>query len=274
MEEYLKITIQADPSVHEVLIAELSLLEFDSFQELEESLDAFIPESRFNPKSMIEILKRYGLPGDFEKTKLQNINWNEEWEKNFEPVYINDAVQIRASFHEPKPGYAYDIIINPKMSFGTGHHETTHLMVAEQLQTDHKGKNVLDVGTGTGILAIMAAKLGAKSITATDIDGWCIENSSENFELNHLEDMEIYQGTIDKLTLSKTYDLIYANINKNVLLKELEEYEKLLAKSGIILLSGFYERDLAEIIQKGKDIGLVPTKQNTRNNWALLSLKR
>lgn len=274
MEEYLKITIQADPSIHEVLIAELSLIEFDSFQELDEAIDAFIPESRFNQELLIEILKRYGLPGDFEKILLQNINWNEEWEKNFEPVYINDAVQIRASFHQPKPNYAHDIIIDPKMSFGTGHHETTHLMVAEQLNLNHDGKNVLDVGTGTGILAIMAAKLGAKSITATDIDSWCIENSTENFKLNHLENFEIFQGTIDKLTLSKTYDLIYANINKNVLLKELDEYEKLLAKSGIILLSGFYEGDLNEIVQKGREIGLVPSKQNTRNNWALLSLKR
>jgi len=274
VEQYLKITIQADPSMHEILIAELSQLQYDSFQEMEEELDAFIYDSFFDERSLIDVLKRYKLSLEFRKTKPENINWNEQWEKNFEPVYIGDTVQIRASFHQPKPGCIYDVIIDPKMSFGTGHHETTHLMVAEQLTTDHKGKSVLDIGTGTGILAIMSAKLGAGSITATDIDDWSVENSQENFRLNAMENIEIFQGTIDKLTLAKSYDIIYANINKNVLLSEMHEYQKLLSKYGILMLSGFYEHDLADIKQKAKSVGLSPLKENIRNSWALLSLKR
>ena len=160
------------------------------------------------------------------------------------------------------------------MSFGTGHHETTHLVVAHQLLINHHDKSILDVGTGTGVLAIMANKLGAKDLTVTDIDDWCIENSRENFALNHIENYTILQGTIDKLTLPKGFDIIYANINKNVLLEELPHYEKLLAENGMLLLSGFYDQDIPDIREKAKSVGLKVQNEKTRNNWALLSLKR
>lgn len=272
MEPFLKVTITANPDLYEILIAELGLLNYDSFQEQETQLEAFIQESLFHENTLNEVLERYGITNGIETEKLQNTNWNEEWEKNFDPVHIQDKVQIRATFHEPKAEFPYDIIINPKMSFGTGHHETTSLIISEQLSIDHQNKNILDIGTGTGVLAIMANKLGAKGLTVTDIDNWCIENCKENFTLNGIWDARILHGTIDNLTFQETFDIIYANINKNVLLAELEHYEKLLADDGLMVLSGFYEDDLVDIRRKSIEIGLNPLQANSLNSWAMLSL--
>lgn len=274
MEQFLKITISSSAHHHDILIAELGAINYDSFQEQDEFLEAYILASAYQEDLLLEILNRYNISLDFQAEKLENINWNEQWEKNFNPVYISDQVQIRATFHESLRNYNYDIIINPKMSFGTGHHETTHLIVSKQLDIDHKNKSVLDVGTGTGVLAIMAHKLGAQGITVTDIDDWCIDNSRENFGLNGMEKFDIFQGTIDKLTLPGSFDLIFANINKNVLLDEMDNYLKLLSHDGTLVLSGFYEQDLADITRKAQSIGLNPASQNTRNNWAMLCLKR
>lgn len=272
MSHYLKVTISCNSKLHEILIAELGMINYDSFQEIENELEAFIVDEHYDNKRLVSILKKYGVEQEIVAEKLKNINWNEQWERNFDPVFIDEKVQIRATFHESKPNFTYDVIINPKMSFGTGHHETTHLIVSEQLNIDHKNKRVLDVGTGTGVLAIMASKLGAKTITATDIDDWCIENSRENFQLNNVQEFDILQGTIDKLTLPGDYDIIYANINKNVLLNELAVYANLLAKSGILLLSGFYTEDMHELNEKAVQNKLVLTHTNTRNNWATMRL--
>lgn len=272
MSHYLKVTISCNSKLHEILIAELGMINYDSFQEIENELEAFIVDEHYDNKRLVSILKKYGVEQEIVAEKLKNINWNEQWERNFDPVFIDEKVQIRATFHEPKPNFTYDVIINPKMSFGTGHHETTHLIVSEQLNIDHKNKRVLDVGTGTGVLAIMASKLGAKTITATDVDDWCIENSRENFQLNNVQEFDILQGTIDKLTLPGDYDIIYANINKNVLLNELAVYANLLAKSGILLLSGFYSEDMHELNEKAVQNKLVLTHTNTRNNWAIMRL--
>lgn len=272
MSHYLKVTLSCNSELHEILIAELGMINYDSFQEIENKLEAFIVDEHYDNKRLVSILKKYGVEQEIVAEKLKNINWNEEWERNFDPVFIDEKVQIRATFHESNPDFNYDVIINPKMSFGTGHHETTHLIVSEQLNIDHKNKRVLDVGTGTGVLAIMASKLGAKTITATDIDDWCIENSRENFQLNNVPKFDILQGTIDKLTLPEHYDIIYANINKNVLLNELAVYANLLAKSGILLLSGFYSEDMHELNEKAFQNKLVLTHSNTRNNWATMRL--
>jgi ribosomal protein L11 methyltransferase len=273
MGQLLKITISATSNLHELLIAELSGLQFDSFQELDDELDAFIEEEFFDRGLLEEILGKYDVDKAVKVEKIQNINWNEQWEKNFDPVYISRKVQIRATFHKTKPEYQYDVIINPKMSFGTGHHETTHLMISRQLEIDHQKRSVLDVGTGTGILAIMAHKLGAGSITATDVDGWCIENSLENFQLNGLEEFEILHGKIQNLTLAGPYDIMLANINKNVLLDEMHEYRKLLDDRGWLLLSGFYEQDVEDIVEKAGACGLQPVSQHTQNNWSAICLK-
>ncbi|NJN25020.1 MAG: 50S ribosomal protein L11 methyltransferase [Cyclobacteriaceae bacterium] len=272
MTQYLKITIPCPPDMHDVLIAGLERAHYDSFQELDHALEAYIDKKLFDAAGLQKILDKYPALQGFTVEDLPNINWNEEWEKNFDPVYIDDRVQIRAIFHDPKPGFEFEVIINPKMAFGTGHHETTHLIVARQLGIDHMGKHVLDVGTGTGILAIMAHKLGAAKITATDIDDWCISNSEENFALNGLEKYELLKGTIDKLTLSASYDIIYANINKNVLLDELPVYTTLLHKKGLLVLSGFYADDMPDLKQKAEEHGLSLRHTSSRNNWAMMQL--
>jgi ribosomal protein L11 methyltransferase len=272
MSQYLKITIPCPVDLHEILIAELSQLNYDSFQEIEEELEAYVKEEFFNEVNLISIVERYAIYHEIKVEKLEDINWNEQWEKNFDPVFIDEKVQIRAVFHDPQPNYDYNIIINPKMAFGTGHHETTHLIVAEQLTIDHQDKRILDVGTGTGLLSIMAYKLGAKSILATDIDDWCIENSRENLNLNDVKNFDILQGTIDKLTLSGPYDILYANINKNVLMAEIPAYSSLIIDKGILVLSGFYAEDIDVLKEKAtqNNLSLVGTK--TRNNWAMMRL--
>ena len=274
MNQYLKVSVPADASLADILIAELGELNYDSFEEMEHELHAYVEESLFEHAALTSVLQRYGISGDFKVEKLDNINWNLQWEKNFDPVFIPGKVQIRATFHQPQPDYTYDIVINPKMSFGTGHHETTYLIVTEQLNIDHNGKAVLDVGTGTGILAIMAHKLGADTITATDVDDWCIENCRENFGLNGLNKFDILQGTIDKLTLPGNYDIIFANINKNVLMDEMIFYQKLLSDSGLLVLSGFYDHDADDIIAKARSFGLAVKTRNSRNNWAMMTLSK
>jgi ribosomal protein L11 methyltransferase len=273
MDQFLKITIPAQSQLHDILIAELGEMHYDSFQEMDDELHAYIEESLFDRNGLNAVLERYGIPSDIGVEQLENINWNEQWEKNFDPVFVQGKVQIRATFHKPRPDYEYDIVINPKMSFGTGHHETTYLIVSGQLNIDHRGKKILDLGTGTGILAIMAHKLGAGAITATDVDDWCIDNSRENFGLNGLVNFDILQGTIDKLTLPVEYDIIFANINKNVLMDEMPCYAKLLATDGLLVLSGFYDYDVGDITRKAESSGLHVCTKNTRNSWAMITLK-
>lgn len=274
MSQYLKITLPCSAELHQILIAELSQLNYDSFQEMDKELEAYVMEEFFNEANLNALVERYGLTDDIKVEKLENINWNEEWEKNFDPVFVKDKVQIRATFHEPQANYEYDVIINPKMAFGTGHHETTHLMVAEQLTINHNDKCVMDVGTGTGLLAIMAYKLGAKCIKATDIDDWCINNSRENLELNQVKNFEILQGTIDNLTLPEQYDIIYANINKNVLMSEIPYYSSLIKDNGILVLSGFYSEDINDLKEKAIQNNLSFLHSHTRNNWALIHLSK
>ncbi len=272
MEQYYKVTIQAAPELHDILIAELEGIEYDSFQELDDELEAYVLEQHYKEDFLKTQLAKYGLEGKYKAEILVPENWNEQWEKNFHPVYINHDVQIRASFHDKKADFSYDLVINPKMSFGTGHHETTHLIIEEQLRIDHHGKDILDLGTGTGILSIMASKLGAKSITATDIDDWSIENCRENFELNGVGNCRILQGSVDKLTLQGTFPIIFANINKNVLLAELPYYRNLLQESGMLVLSGFYEEDIPDLASVYGGLGLKKMRQNSMNRWSVLTL--
>lgn len=274
MSQFLKITISCTQELQDILIAELGLINYDSFQEFDDTIDAFIEEDIFDERALLAILERYKIPANFNKDRLKNINWNEEWERNFNPVYVGHKVQIRATFHDKKDDYEYDIIINPKMSFGTGHHETTYLVVSEQVSINHINKRVLDVGTGTGILAIMAFKLGANSIIATDTDDWCIENCLENFHLNQVKNFDILKGTIDNLTLLSDFDIIYANINKNVLLNELPIYSRLLAKNGILVLSGFYSEDINDLLENAEKNKLVLSHSKTKNNWAMMVLNQ
>ncbi|WP_422355181.1 50S ribosomal protein L11 methyltransferase [Roseivirga pacifica] len=274
--DYILINVHCDEPFAEILIAEMGLLDFDSFVETEVGFEAYINEAEFSHPAVQTLFNRYRKQTRiwYELKKVPKVNWNEEWEKNYDPIEVGDQVYIRATFHAPKPEVPYDIVINPKMSFGTGHHATTHQMVALQMGIDHQGKDVIDIGAGTGILAIMAAKLGAKSVAATDIDDWCIENAEENFGLNNITPAFVKQGVIADLKLTETYDIVLANINTNILLEEMEHYVNLMRDEAYLLLSGFYTFDQEQILEKAESLGLKKVKDSERNKWAALVLQK
>jgi ribosomal protein L11 methyltransferase len=274
---YLELKIKVDPGHSEILIAELAESGYDSFAETDEGLDAYIEEGKFKEEELKEVISKYRdiFSVDYSIQRLENKNWNEEWEKNFPPVVIANACLIRASFHQPEPQYPYEIIINPKMSFGTGHHETTSMMIENQLQTDHKGKKVMDAGSGTGILAIMASKLGAESIIAFDVEDWAYENLKENIELNKCHNIQTALGDINKIKHPyKQYDIILANINKNVLIQEMSDYSSMLIKEGTLMLSGFYIEDIDDLDQIAQKFFLEKTAMKEKNRWASLIFKK
>lgn len=251
----------------DVLIALLGDLDFESFVQNEKGFEAYIQEDLFKEESLTSL-------GDFDftyKWSIQNIkqeNWNEEWEKNFHPVLVEDKCCIRASFHELQK-VQLDIIINPKMSFGTGHHDTTWMMSRVLFDLDVKDKDVLDMGCGTGVLAIIAKKLGATHVVGIDIDDWSIENSIENAQLNNVEGISFFKGNAADLK-NKYFDSILANINRNVLLSDMPQYFESLNSGGQLLLSGFFENDFDELNKKATACGFVFDGKTIRNGWAML----
>lgn len=273
---YIEIKVQCDPPFRDILIAEMGELDFDSFVETETGFDAYIPEEQFSHPGLQQLFNTYRKQTRiwYELKKIPKQNWNEEWEKNYDPIAVGDDIFVRATFHEPKPGTQYEIVINPKMSFGTGHHETTHQLLALQLEVDHQDKTVLDVGSGTGILAIMAAKLGASQVSATDIDDWCIDNSRENFELNDVKPERLELGVIADLGLTVPYDIVLANINKNVLLDEMSHYAGLTVTNGFLFLSGFYKADEADILEAATALGFLKVKSTYKRDWTALLMQK
>lgn len=273
--DYLEFKITCLEQFREILIAELSMIGFDSFLETEEGIDAYALESDFDRTAFDEVINQYRTDAEITlvEGKMAKVNWNEEWEKNYDPIAVDDLVYVRASFHPSKLEFTHEIVINPKMSFGTGHHATTFQMLRHQGQIDHQGKRVLDVGSGTGILAIMAHLLGASEIEAFDIDDWCVENGNENFDLNGLTTrMEL--GTIREVAPQGEFDIVLANINKNVLLDEMGVYGALLNVGGFLLLSGFYTQDIEDLNECAKPLGLELVSQQSKDNWAALIMKK
>lgn len=273
--DYLEFKIKCLEEFQEILIAELAEIGFDSFLENEDGIDAYILESEFNREKFAEVISEYQEAGQISLTEglMPKVNWNEEWEKNYDPIEVEDLVYVRASFHQSKPGFKHEIVINPKMSFGTGHHATTYQMLRHQGELDHAEKKVLDVGSGTGILAIMAHLLGARQVEAFDIDDWCVDNGNENFDLNGLS-TRMGLGTIREVNPSGSFDIILANINKNVLMDELRIYAGLLAPKGFLLLSGFYTEDIEDLIKVASPLGLNLLKKSSKDNWAALILQK
>jgi ribosomal protein L11 methyltransferase len=273
--DYIQVSITCLEEYREILIAELAAVGFDSFLETDSGLEAYVPQDLFARASFDEVIATYREPAALTVVEgiVPKVNWNEEWEKNYDPIEVNKLVYVRASFHAPQPGFRYEIVINPKMSFGTGHHATTFQLLSMQGKIDHQGKQVLDVGSGTGILAIMAHLLGAKQVEAFDIDSWCVDNGNENFDLNGLS-TRMGLGTIREVNPQGPYELILANINKNVLLDELAIYSGLLTSQGLLLLSGFYSEDIADLVQAASAQGLTLTMQTTKDNWAALCLQK
>jgi ribosomal protein L11 methyltransferase len=273
--DYIQVSITCLEEYREILIAELAAVGFDSFLETDSGLEAYVPQDLFARASFDEVIATYREPAALTVVEgiLPKVNWNEEWEKNYDPIEVDKLVYVRASFHAPQPGFRYEIVINPKMSFGTGHHATTFQLLSMQGKIDHQGKQVLDVGSGTGILAIMAHLLGAKQVEAFDIDSWCVDNGNENFDLNGVS-TRMGLGTIREVNPQGPYELILANINKNVLLDELAIYSGLLTSQGLLLLSGFYSEDIADLVQAASAQGLTLTMQTTKDNWAALCLQK
>lgn len=271
--DYLEFKISCLEEFREILIAELSLIGFDSFLETEEGIDAYMEKNNFDRAAFDSVISQYRQAArlSVQEGALAKVNWNEEWEKNYDPIAVDELVYVRASFHPSQSGFKHEIVINPKMSFGTGHHATTFQMLRQQGEVDHVGKRVLDVGSGTGILAIMAHLLGAKAVEAFDIDDWCVENGNENFELNQLH-IKMSSGTVREVNPQGKFDIILANINKNVLLDEMSVYADLLVSQGRLLLSGFYTTDIADLMETASPLGLELTSQESKDNWAALIL--
>ena len=269
---FTELTIQATEDSYEILIAELAELGYESFIEQENSLQAYILTEDFDENAVKSLIENYHeqFRASYQVQNLQKTNWNEEWEKNYEPVEIAGKVRVRAIFHEPKPDFQYEILITPKMSFGTGHHETTSLMIENQMSINHQGKSVLDAGCGTGVLAIMAHFLGASAIEAFDIDEWAVENTQENISLNECNDIKVFQGTMENINPQEQFDIILANINRNILLVDIPLYASSLKKDGFLLLSGFYEADVEDILEVAKNQGLSFVSQKSKNNWVAL----
>ncbi len=270
---HLELNLALSPEYVEILMAELAELGYESFVETDEGLSAYIPENDFSEDDLQEMLAQYHSVTEISYSwqTLEKKNWNAEWESNYAPIEVGNSVRVRALFHEPDAKFQHELVITPKMSFGTGHHETTWLVMNEQLSLLHTGRAVLDVGCGTGILAILARKLGAADLLAFDIEEWAVENTRENFSLNEAtEQSEVFQGTIDEVPLDRRFGGILANINRNILLNEIPRYAQHLLPDGWLVVSGFYETDAPDVIAKAESCGLQFRRMNTRNQWAMV----
>ena len=260
----------ADEAVKDMMIAELADLGFDGFEETETGLLSYIALAGFDGEltsGLEELVNRYGLT--YTSNAIDKQNWNALWESNFEPVLVDDFVGVRANFHDSFNGAVeHDIIITPKMSFGTGHHGTTYSVMQLMRGIDFKGQSVFDFGTGTGLLAILAHKLGAGDILAVDNDDWCIENASENIVVNNTQSIEIQK--VDNAKLNKKFNIIIANINKNIILDNLAFLAEATVPGGVVLLSGLLVEDEPEIESACAALGWKHQETRTRNNWIAL----
>ena len=265
--DYIKITFaDLQPEQKEILIAQLADAGYEGFEEKDNSLHAFINNKNFDALILNEISFKYQTP--YTSEKIAETNWNQVWESNFEPVIVNDYVAIRADFHKPISNTKFEIVITPKMSFGTGHHATTYMMIELMKEIDLKGKSVLDFGTGTGILAILAEKSGAKKIIAIDNDDWSIGNAAESFIKNNCTKIVLRKAS--DVASEMKFDIILANINKNVILESFVSLVDQLNKNGQILLSGLLQSDKDEILSIATEVHLKFEKELIRNNWIAL----
>lgn len=272
---YLELELQfKNPDFSEILVAELSEIGFSSFSGDENFLKAYIPTSEFEEKKLEEcfFLNKYKDQINLKKQIIKSENWNRKWEENFEPVMIEDKIYVHAPFHESKTGIPVEILIMPKMAFGTGHHATTYLMLKQMLGLDLKNKRVADLGCGSGILAIAASKMGTESVSAVDIDEWSYRNAIENARANHVKNIVIKQGTAT--VLEEKFDVVLANINRNVLIAEMKLYHKLVADHGLLLLSGFFRADKQVINEAATSEGFVSILEMEKDNWLSVLYKK
>ena len=259
----------------DILVARLNEIEFESYSEVEGGIRAYVQTQLLDTDAAKEILSEISklTKVSFKINKVEQKNWNAEWESNYSPVVINDSCVIRAHFHNNFPALKYEIIITPKMSFGTGHHQTTLLMVNEMFNLDLKEKFILDMGSGTGVLAILASKLGARHLIAIDSDEWAFKNAKENSQLNNISNINFIHGDINDIGDTK-FDVVLANISRNVILNDIEIYVDQMKDDGEILLSGFLKEDIPLILEKTGQLGLELVVVKNKDKWQMLHLRR
>jgi len=275
--QYIKVTFNLNPDNEvnrEILTAFLAELEFESFDDSGDKLQAFYPIGKIAPESISQILQEVPFEVSFSEEEMPDINWNEEWEKNyFKPLLIGNDCLIRAPFHTEYPEAEYEIVIEPNMAFGTGNHETTSLMIEHIRELNVEDMTVLDMGCGTGILGIFASMRGCESVTAIDIDSWAFESVVENCRLNNISNMEAFIGDASLLG-SKKFDVILANIQKNIILQDIEKYYSVLNEDGILIVSGFYKDDLEDILAKASELFLRKLEIKEKNNWIACAFEK
>ena len=270
MANYIEVKIQVGSVAEkDLLIAVLVEEGFEGFEESEDSLLAFVAETAFNHQSLEVLMQR--MQAEYTVVTIRQQNWNELWESNFEPVQVGKFCHIRAQFHPPaQEEVAYEIVITPKMSFGTGHHATTYMMIETMMGIDLEGKTVLDFGTGTGVLAILAEKSGARKVDAIDLDEWSITNAQENFGINQVQRIFLHQT--DAIRMPDLYDVILANINKNVLLENMHSIRSHLAADGVVVLSGLLKSDCNDMVEAAAAAGFALAGLQERGGWIALKL--
>ena len=272
--KYFEVTFTAQPCneiITDVISALAGEIGFESFVPTETGVEAYVQQSLFDEEKLKEMVANFPLPDaqiTYTITEPEDKNWNEEWEKNFfQPIVIEDRCVIHSTFHKDYPKAEYDIVINPQMAFGTGHHETTSSILGELLDADLKDKSVLDMGCGTSILAILASMRGANPVTAIDIDDWCVNNSRDNIALNHIDNITVELGDASLLKDRKPFDIIIANINRNILLNDMAAYAACMHQGSEIYMSGFYVQDIPVIREKAESLGMEFVHNREKHNW-------
>lgn len=278
--KYLEFTFRTTPCtevVNDVLTAVLGEVGFESFVEQPEGITAYIQAELYKEELLQSALAEFPLPDvqlKYTSAEAEDKDWNEEWEKNFfQPIIIDNRCVIHSTFHHDVPRVEYDIVINPQMAFGTGHHETTSLIIGELLESELKGKSLLDMGCGTSILAILARMRGACPCTAVDIDEWCVRNSLENIALNKVDQIDVFQGDASSLAEKGPFDVIIANINRNILLNDMKQYVKCMHPGSELYMSGFYVEDIPLIEAEAKNNGLHLVHHHEKNRWAAVKFE-
>lgn len=272
--KYIEVSFTVSPiseTANDIIAAFAMELGFESFVESSNGTVGYIPAHLFDEQTLKDTLASFPMTDTtiaFTACEMEDKDWNEEWEKNFfEPIVIDSRCVIHSTFHKDYPRADFDIIINPQMAFGTGHHQTTRLIIGYLLDADLKGKSVLDMGCGTSILAILASMRGASELIAIDIDEWCVNNSIDNLALNHIDNVKVFQGDASSLTAVGPFDVIIANINRNILLADMQYYVSRMHMGGEIYFSGFYESDLPMIKAEAERLGLRYISHRVEKEW-------
>ncbi len=274
---YIKVQTVINPFkewIADILIADYANVGFESFESNSNGFDAYIPTKMFNKDYLYQIHKNYSdFDIDFTESLIEEQNWNKVWEENyFQPLFISDDCVVRAPFHQPFPEVKHQIIIEPNMAFGTGNHETTMLMMHAILQNSMTNKSILDMGCGTGILSILSSMRGAKTITAVDIDQWAYNATQENSKINNIKNIKVIHGDVKEVK-NKHFDIIFANIHKNIIISDLQYYSKCLNDDGVLLVSGFYENDLKDVLAEAEKYQLRFLEKWVRNDWTVAKLQ-